>query len=310
MSSDAESEQRDEELDAKVDIFGFGSAERSPKRQRLFAPRADDEQPSFFANKKQFKDWVCGSDSDGDFRGSSGSDSSFAERKHAARAQRPRPPKRKRPSTSPVRGRPAAAPVEESLADELKESGLAPEDPAVPIPGVVAAAKPAKRSPRLADWESIEEDEPEINPISTDWCALCKVTKRTVEIDADNAFLADMTTYAEENWAHASQEEMGTELQVKWNTTLRPYVEPEAMRLPCHKQQFWRHFAYHERTTRIDMEMTSLGMQIMLDDLLEEQVTEKALTSNVKKGNFFLKLAKDKGALDAKLSQLRPNKVL
>jgi hypothetical protein len=336
-----EQEQLDEELEASPkrasgnQLWGISFGSETPKkaRPRLFSPMQSEIEDEFVRPEpvsakelmKRHRKLVMGfseSDSDSDFRGSSASDS----------GSRPRPTKkRKRPSTSPPR-MPPPSPLqsqfsistvawippgeenkqEQSLGDELRSAGLGAEDPV--IPGMVRdvpANEPVNKRVRGrdTDWEAIEAAEPEKNP-DAKWCALCKLTQRTVDIGADNPFLGDLRKHAFDNWAKIPPEEMGAQLQELWNTTLRPYATPENLRQPCHKQQMWRHFAYHDRTTYIQMEVDSEKYQKLVDRLFDEEEEEQALTSNPRKLSAFLKLQQMKERHNDKLEKLRPRNVL
>ena len=263
-------------------------------------------------------------DSDSDFRGSS-ADGSDAR-------SRPRPPRKRKRLFAPIspksdkRQRPPERQQKspDRLRDELKRSGLADSDaeakhsaaqhehpqsaamPPVVVAGQVGNDKPTPTGFEV-DWDEIESAEPERNP---GWCALCKVTQRVVEVGENNPYLAQLRKHAEDNWTKVPADEMGAQLQEIWNRDLRHYCDPPNLRLACHKQMFWRHFAFHDRSTRIQMEVDGLRYQILCDRMFADEEREAGLSNNPKKLNSWLKLQVMKERHSDKLSKLRPNNVL
>lgn len=321
----AEFETRDAELapEPRINLFGFGTGRRR-------SPSPDSESDVFrtsaAAKKREYLskmgDGPMGSDSDDSDYGSA-PDTPVPVSKIRPFLQ---PRKRKAPAPSPARRRPSVSPSpapkrhrldekhterEAPLGEQLRQ--LDPQEPGVrggPIAGLVMEAKdkpPRPRSERKADWARLDDEEPEQNP---GWCAMCKVSQRAMDVGADNPFYADVPKFAEDNWAKISAEEMGTQLQEKYNRNIRPYITPEEMRLPCHKSMFYKHFVFHERTTRITLEEVATGMQLMIDNLLQDEDDDRGVTNNVKKGTLFMKLVDRKMAVDKTLASLRPNAVL
>lgn len=268
------------------------------------------------------------SDSDSDFRGSSadGSDARPRPRPPASRKRTrlfapisPRSDKRHRPLE-----RKAKSPSR--LRDELKRSGLADSDAEAKSPeptpaqsesppnalpfsspaGILGEDKPTRTGSEV-DWDEIEQAELEKNP---GWCALCKITQRAIDVGENNPYLAQLRKHAEDNWAKLPANEMGAQLQEIWNRDLRHYCDPPSLRLACHKQMFWKHFAFHDRSTRIQMEVDGLRYQILCDRMFADEEREAGLSNNPKKLNSWLKLQVMKERHSDKLSKLRPNNVL
>lgn len=203
-----------------------------------------------------------------------------------------------------------------SLFEELKRNGMAGDDP---MPGMINVLPKDNGQPEYEpedpdlldepDWKLIEEAEPEKNP-DPKWCALCQVTQRVVDVGEGNHFLQELITYAEDNWGKQTVTAMATELQRKWNMLLRLYVEPESLRLPCHKQMMWKHFAYHAPTRRIEMEITQARYRVIVHRMYQTEKRDRALSTNPKVCGQWLKLITMKEKHLAELDKLRPNRVL
>lgn len=208
----------------------------------------------------------------------------------------------------------------DSLLEELKRNGLAGGAGEDPVAGMVNVSpkdvggvqdfKP--EDPDLLvepDWKPIEDAEPEKNP-DPRWCALCLVTQRVIDIGKDNDFYKELVTYTEDNWGKQTVTAMATELQHRWNTTLRPYVDPEDLRLPCHKQMMWKHFAYHAPTRRIEMEITQARYRLLCRRMYETEERDRALSTNPKACGMYLKLEATKAKHQVELDKLRPHRVM
>jgi hypothetical protein len=211
-----------------------------------------------------------------------------------------------------------AAPAPRTLADEIDAlAGVVRDSPPAYIPGDANANGEIPAPPEIFDWTAIDNAEPAINPHGDDWCVLCKVTQRSIDIDPENTYYKDLLEYAEKNWLVQSPGDMGTELQRQYNDNLRFYIEPEDMQLPCRKYIFWYHFVGHVSVPLIDASINNNIIQEMITVTAREQLfvldpltKRKKVTSNTKTLGIFFKLLDKKEKLTKQIEALKPRAVL
>jgi hypothetical protein len=329
---------------SRISLFGGTGLEyRQSEEERVFTSADDVARirsgmgtPSKTKKKRRYPDETDPDDSDFESLGpGSGSESDGPAARFAGFTiggggeSSERKSKRAKPSSHSTfggarAGRPQQPPPRpaQSLAEEIEHlQHLASS----PLPGFVPDAPPAFGFPgggeepmksRAFDWSRLEAEEPEKNP-NPDWCALCKVSQRSVDATPQNPFLADLIKDAEDNWAHRSEEETGTELQIQYNREIRPYIQPESMRLPCHKRMFWIHFVEHCSNVRIQWEIALKGTNEMIRTLQEQQLFvrnpstgAKNVTSNMKTVGMYFKCVQQADKITTRIQVLRPKNVL
>ncbi len=282
--------------------YFFGST--APKRKR-FPTLEDDPEDS----SSDFKFESEAEESDGGWNISGGGDGLIAakqrhERKRKAAKPIPRPPAAKKPKT-------LAEEIDDLAAGPAPQAGVVKDAPPAYIPGDLNGGEiPAP--PDIYDWTELNEAEEEENPISKDWCAMCKVTQRELDVDESNIYYKDMIEYAHKNWILVSAGEMGTELQRKYNDTVRFYIEPEEMQLPCRKETFWLHFVEHRSDPLIDALIQAKIVQDMIATMGKEQLfvidpltRRKKVTNNHKTSGMFFKLCAQKEKLTKLIASLQ-----
>lgn len=207
--------------------------------------------------------------------------------------------------------KPTPKPKPKTLAEEIDNLAAAPpvagvvrDSPPAYIPGDPAGNGEVPAPPDIFDWTDIDADEEEENPISPDWCALCKVTQRAIDINPENQFYKDLIDDARVNWSKRSAGETGTELQKQYNEKLRPYIEPEELQLPCRKYIFWWHFVDHCYDPVIEAQINNKIVQELINTITREQLfvidpltKRKKVTSNPKPTAMFFKLLAQKDKL-------------
>lgn len=262
--------------------------------------------------RKRFRD----SDSDSDFKSGDESDGEVGEWEIPSNgsgliaAKQRHEQKRKAPPTK--------KPKPTSLAEEINNlAGVVRDSPPAYIPGDANANGEIPAPPDIFDWTDINEAEPEINPISEDWCVLCKVTQRTIDINPENTYYKDLMDYARLNWSKVSAETMGTELQTQYNDGLRPYIQPEEFQLPCRKYIFWLHFVDHCSDPLINAEVNSKITQEMINVINKRQLfvldpltKAKKVTGNPKIPAMLFKLFDRQDKFTKQILSLRPSSVL